>query len=127
MPLPEVNIAALPEPIYVGSALQISCNIQLSDGVNSGVKVVTIWRRNGELAASMDELTLSDTLQTGNSSYRSQLTFIPLPWNTADGNYTCEAFATPDPPSAFILMSSPSSDSIQLQSTGIECIHNTVE
>ena len=103
VPQPAVTVDVPTGPLYTGTNVTLTCNIVLSDLVDSPVIVDVTWSGPG------GEIT-SDTLSgiaEPSSPFQSTLTFAPLNSDDA-GDYTCEATVRPVEVE-FITMSLPGS------------------
>ena len=103
VPQPAVTVDVPTDPLYAGTNVTLTCNIVLSDQVDSLVIVDVTWSGpEGEITNDM----LSGRAESS-SPFRSMITFAPLNSDDA-GNYTCGATVRPDE-AEFITMSLPGS------------------
>ncbi len=105
VPAPEVSVVVPQRPLYTGTNLTLTCDITLSEDVNTAVDVTATW--TGPSGALPDDVIMTDAIGS-ESSYQSTITFAPLTMEHG-GSYTCEVTIAPAETTAFITMSQPGS------------------
>ena len=85
--------------LYVGGSVTLECLIRLDNTVDTSVTVAVVWSAsNGVIITNTSRYVLSPV--TG--SFRATLHLSNLMTNDSVG-YNCNATASPDPPSPFIV------------------------
>ncbi len=69
---PEVSVVVPQGPLYTGTNLTLTCDITLSEDVDTAVDVTASWTGPG--GALPGDVTVTDAVGSG-SSYQSTLTF----------------------------------------------------
>ena len=116
---PMVTIMPLPNPVYAGTRLVVTCLIQLNSAVDTGVAINSTWRRDALQLNSTADITDFGINQNGSSLYYAQLVFSILPLDIDHANYSCEVSVAPSPSSLFILSSPLISDQTSFHPAGL--------
>lgn len=119
VPPPMVTIMPLPDPVYAGTRLVVTCLIQLDSAVDTGVAINSTWRRDALQLNSTADITDFGINQSGSSLYYAQLVFSILPLDIDHANYSCEVSVAPSPASLFILSSPLISDQTSFHPAGL--------
>lgn len=114
-----VTIMPLPDPVYAGTRLVVTCLIQLDSAVDTGVAVNSTWRRDALQLNSTADVTDFGITQNGSSLYYSQLVFSILPLHIDHASYFCEVSVAPSPASLFIVSSPLISDQTSFRPAGL--------
>ena len=107
---PSVTITQDPTgTLYVGENAILECSIQLDNTVDSSVTVAVVWSASDGVAiTNTSHYTVSPV--TGSfPAYNATLHLSNL-MIIDSGDYTCNATASPDPPSPFIVPSEVQSE-----------------
>ena len=89
---------------YVGGNVTLKCLIQLNNTVDSSVTVAVVWSTSDGVAITNTSRYVVSPVTDSFPSYNATLHLSNLMMNDS-GNYTCNATASPDPPSPFIVSS----------------------
>ena len=101
-----------------GSSIKLTCTVAVSESVNTTTALIVEWRKDGVPVSAIKHLTTAPTLQTGGTTYYSELIF-PLLSNTRDSaNYSCNALVNSTLGSQYITNSEEGSDFINLTVKG---------
>ena len=114
-----VTIVPLPDPVYAGARLVVTCLIRLDSAVDTGVEINSTWRRDAQQFNSTADVTDLGITQNGSSLYYTQLVFSALPLDIDHASYFCEVSVAPSPASAFVLNSPLISDQTSFRPTGL--------
>ncbi len=81
----------------VGLLLILRCVVTLSSAVNTPLTLETVWRREGAVLTTNNQLTVREFSTTDDRVYTSSLEFHPLTTNLIgnDTQYECEATVLP--------------------------------
>ena len=88
--------------LYVGGDVTLECLIRLDNTVDTSVTVAVVWSAsNGVTITNASHYVLSPVTDSF-PTYHATLDIRNLMMNDS-GNYACNATASPDPPSPFIV------------------------
>ena len=90
--------------LYVGGNVTLECLIQLDSTVDSSVTVVVVWSTSDGVAITNTSHYTVSPLTGSFPTYNATLSISNLMMSDS-GNYTCNATASPDLPSPFIVSS----------------------
>ena len=82
------------DPLYTGTNLTITCNIELSSLVDISVNVNNQWTRDG--ADILESTITSDLFEVTALTHTATLEFYPLYHVTDDGVYQCSVMISND-------------------------------
>ena len=90
--------------LYVGGNVTLKCLIRLDNTVDSSVTVAVVWSASDGVAITNTSrytvLPVTGSFPTYNATFYVSNLMI-----SDSGNFTCNATASPDPPSPFIVSS----------------------
>ena len=90
--------------LYVGGNVTLECLIQLDSTVDSSVTVAVVWSTSDGVAITNTSRYTVSPVTGFFPTYNATLYISNLKTNDS-GSYTCNATASPDPPSPFIVSS----------------------
>ena len=82
------------DPLYTGTNLTITCDIELSSLVDIPVNVSNNWTRDG--ADIMESTITNDLVEVTSLKHTATLEFYPLYHATDDGLYQCSVMISSD-------------------------------
>ncbi len=88
-----IIVSPMMDRYIVGLQLALSCMVTVSPALNTPFTLTPVWRREGVVLASNDQLTVGEFSMTGDRVYTSTLDILPLTTNLIGNNtvYECEA------------------------------------
>ena len=108
---PHVNVSRNPPTgaLYVGENVTLECLIQLDSTLDSSVTVTVVWSASDGVAITNTSCYTVSPMTGSFATYNATL-YISNLMITDSGDYTCNATASPDPPSPFIVPSEVQSE-----------------
>ena len=88
--------------LYVGGNVTLKCLIELDNTVDTSVTVAVIWSASNGVAITNTSRYVVSPVTGSFPTYHATLDIRNLMMNDS-GNYACNATASPDPPSQFIV------------------------
>ena len=99
--------------LYVGENVTLKCLIRLSNTVDTSVKVAVVWSASNGMAITGTSRHVVSPVTDSFPTYNATLHLSNL-MRSDTSNYTCNATASPDPPSPFIVSSERQSELLSI-------------
>lgn len=97
VPRPRVEVSAVlgSIPFYAGSALTLSCSVEVDASVDIQYSVTLLWLKSGATISSDVRRMTSNVTQMSPYIYGASLALNPLSTTSDTGIYTCQANIIP--------------------------------
>ena len=128
VPSPSVSISTSTNSssLVEGQFLDIVCNVNISEAINTGINVSITWQKNGGSALTNNTDYTISPLTSVSNMYTSTLRIESLNHDGSDPDngavYSCSVTVQPSPVSPFITGNS-NSDSITLTVAGMVIVY----
>ena len=99
--------------LYVGGNVTLICLIELDNTVDTSVTVAVVWSASDGVAINNTSSHVISPITGSFPTYNATLHLSNLRTNDS-GGYTCNATASPDPPSTFVASSKGQSELLRI-------------
>ena len=111
---PVLNITQDPTgTLYVGGNVTLICLIELDNSVDTSVTVAVVWSASDGMAINNISSHVVSPKTGSFPTYNATLHLSNLRTNDS-GGYNCNATASPDPPSTFVVSSKGQSELLRI-------------
>lgn len=83
-----IVIADPPHKLFAGSALNLTCTVDINQYVDVDTNVLIVWRRGIDILTTNDRYTV-ETTAISHYFYQSHLQIVPLSGSLDRGEYLC--------------------------------------
>ena len=95
VPAPTITINGLPaETLYAGTGLQLTCQVELHNGINTEVGVEGVWQRGGQVISNGSRTYILSFRQIQPMFYETVISISPASDSSDNGQYSCESTIT---------------------------------
>ena len=99
--------------LYVGGNVTLICLIELDNTVDTSVTVAVVWSASDGVAINNTSSLVVSPVTGSFPTYNATLHLSNLRTNDS-GGYTCNATASPEPPSTFVVSSKGQSELLRI-------------